>query len=117
MTITWADVIALAPELATLPVSVQNAILALVQVMIHSCPWGDKYRQALILLAAHFGTLALRNASGATGAVVKERVGQVERQYGVSAMTSKGGLDQTIYGQMYEMLRAGLLGSRGPLVT
>lgn len=115
--ITWTDVTNLDPSLSTVPPATQAAILALVQKLIHSCPWGDKYDYALALLAAHIATMYLRNATGATGAVVKEKVGGVERQYGTFTGSGAPDLDQTWFGQIYKMLLRGLLGSRGPLVT
>lgn len=117
MAVTWADVVALDPELATIPTATQTAILEAVKIMIHACPWGSKYDLAVKLLAAHFGKLWLLKAGGAGGPVLKEKVGQIERSYGNIFSTSGKALDQTMWGQWYQMLLNGLLGARGPLVT
>lgn len=75
--------------------------------------WGDRYRQAVAFLAAHYAQLA-RNRDGQPGAIVSEKAGKVSRSY-ANQGTSKR-LETTSYGEQFVELRDELA-SLSPMVT
>jgi hypothetical protein len=83
--------------------------------------WEEKYDLGVKYLLAHFGTLWLQiNGSGGSGGpMVKEKAGQVEREFANpwAGWSIGDALDLTIYGQIYKRLLRGLVGARMPLVT
>ena len=70
--ITWADVIAIAPELASVPVDTQNAILLDISKQLSASRWGERYDTACKYLAAHLGTISTLGGQGASGQVIGE---------------------------------------------
>lgn len=103
--ITWADVVAIAPELASVGVTSQNAILADVALRLNAARWGTRYDMASKYMAAHLGTLTLRGGNGPSGNVVGESVGSVSRQYESSSPMGTDPLwDKTTYGRQYRQL-------------
>lgn len=124
--ITWDDVVAVAPELASATITSatgRSAILAYVNtwnsgstLVAWDCDWdttigtpgngigggddGPLLRLLRMHLAAHFATMARRAASGAAGPVTSEAAGGLRRSYGLSVVAfGDPGLSLTLYGQ------------------
>lgn len=83
--IAWADVTAMAPELATVDVGAQVTILAHVNAALSVSTFGGeaapKLRLARILLAAHYGTGVASGGAAPAGPVVSESDGGLSRTY------------------------------------
>ena len=96
------DILAIAPQLSTLPDSAWFTILAFINTFKgFKCDPALK-RMALIFLAAHLGSMASSTgSSGATGPVVSESAGGLKRTYGVSSSSTTSDLGQTPYGIQY----------------
>lgn len=108
MSITWSDVEVIAPELSTLAISAQTAILARVDRQISDSVWGVFANDGRVYLAAHYGTLVGRGAGG-VGPVISESLGPMSRSYGWSGMY--GALATTAYGLEYlRLLRLAIPG-------
>lgn len=114
--ITWADVVLVDPTLSAVPVPAQNAILTDTALQLSAETWETKYDLAHKYLAAHCGVLYLRGQGGASGAIAREKVGDVERQYSVPANLTDS-LASTIWGQEFQRLLRGCLSARLPLVV
>ena len=116
--ITWADVVALAPELGSLPIATQNAILAAVSVQVAAHVWGIKYNLACIYLAAHMGALSLMGSNGPSGQVIAESAGNMSRQYANNSPMGTDPLwDRTPWGREYRRLLRSLATARIGFVT
>lgn len=100
MAITWDDVVAIAPELSTVSVEMQNALIAYVEEEISSTTWGARAARGKVYLAAHLATMSAR--VGSAGPVTSETVGSVSRSYAVDASSAPSG--STSYGAEYERL-------------
>lgn len=101
MSITWADVVAFpAPELSTLGVATQTAILAIVERQIDADAWGEFADDGRRFLAAHLGTIGAARYGGAAGPVTSETLGAMSRSYG-SLVADSGLLSTTRYGTEY----------------
>jgi hypothetical protein len=109
MSITWADVQAVAPELTNtaVPTGTQAVLIAMVDRQIDDDAWGDLANDGRTYLAAHMGTVYVTTAGGgaaSVGAVTHEAVGPMSRSYG-TARTSSNGVDPllgtTRYGIWY----------------
>lgn len=75
------------------------------------CLDDDRANMAIALYAAHMYSLSLREGSAAvSGAVVREKEGDLERQYAVSK-SSDGYLGMTTYGQRYKDMTAACFGA------
>lgn len=79
MAISWTDVTAVAPELASTSTTTQNMILALVErwVSSDSRAWGSLADDGKRYLAAHLGTLV----GNKSGAISSESLGPMSRSY------------------------------------
>ncbi len=100
-TLTWAEVVKVAPDLSTLTVDQQNAVLADTDTQLAEAQIGaTKYGLACKYLAAHLGTILKRGATGSAGAVASESVGSVSVSYAVAPMTNEA-LGSTPYGVLY----------------
>lgn len=100
--ITWANVVARAPELSTVGPETQAAILSDVVVMLNASVFGDKYDMACAYLAAHYGTLSKNKGQGPGGPISSESTGRVSRSYAVAPKTARDDdYTTTIYGQRY----------------
>lgn len=121
MPVTWADVECIAPALATLPANTKACMLADVLAELSPDTWEEKYDLGVKYLLAHFGTLwnQFYGAGGAGGPAIKEKAGQVERDFANpwAGWIAKDALELTIYGQVYLRLLRGLVGAQMPLVT
>ncbi len=109
MSVTWADVQAIAPELTdtAVPTGTQAVLLSMVDRQIDDDAWDDLADDGRRYLAAHMGTVYVTTAGGSAasvGAVISESVGPMSRSY-ASARTSAGSLDPllgtTRYGIWY----------------
>lgn len=100
--ITWADVAAVATDLATLSSTTQNAILAQVPFQVSRAQWGDLTPSGQAYLAAHLGALSKR---GLNGPVASQTVGPVTRTFMQFAL-SKGSLGTTPWGLEYLRISA-----------
>lgn len=98
ITITWDDVVALAPELASISAAGQTQVLAQVALQVKPDSWGSVERgnTAAIWLARHLATVAKRRG---TGALTGVRVGEVSKSFATSS--SKSDLESTAYGAEY----------------
>lgn len=79
--IVWANVVAVAPQLATFPSGGQQSILTEVNAQIDDCVWGGTPAAdtGRAWLAAHLATIIMRRGNGPLTA---ESVGQLSRSYG-----------------------------------
>lgn len=110
MSISWADVQVIAPELtdSAVPTGTQAVLLAMVDRQIDDDAWDDLADDGRRYLAAHLGTVYVTTAGGAAasvGAVTHEAVGPLSRSYGSSTNNSVSSVDAllgtTRYGLWY----------------
>jgi hypothetical protein len=111
--ITWASVVAIAPELSTIAVDSQTAILADVDLEVRAANWPSTAHadRAKKYLAAHVASLSRRGGSG--GAIQSQTVGSVSVTYAVPVSATV--LGSTAYGQEYQRLKRLYFG--GPRVA
>ncbi len=108
--ITWADVVLMDSGLSAVPVGTQTAILDDVYLQLPAIRWGAKLDLGAKYLALHMGTLVLRGGSGATGAVISERLGDAARTYASANINLRNpsDLDATIWGTFFRRLAKSL---------
>jgi hypothetical protein len=99
--ISWGDVSAIAPELATLEARAQEMILGIVDAQVDASTWGELADIGRVYLAAHLATISRR--AGAGGPVTAEKLGPMAQSYGFSGGTVRS-FDSTGYGMEYERL-------------
>lgn len=110
--ITWADVVALAPELATLNADpaqdlvAKAAILAFVNEALNIDRLGGedapRTRLARIYLAAHMGTIQKRGGAAIAGPMTSSSRGGISASYADHGQSSTAGeYGTTSYGQLY----------------
>lgn len=127
--VTPSDVARIAPEFKELSVDDSEGggadqiedIIKLARSFVSEGAWGARAKYGIILMTAHllkqlgFGD----SSAGASGPVLREKVGDLERQYGALNLSAASEGDQLIaatsYGQQYLMLRKTVFFS--PLVT
>lgn len=103
VTITWDDVVNIAPELVDVAEATQDAILDDVALQLNDDIWGARINIGAKYLAAHLASIT--NRGGAVGQVTEEKVGEVSRSYAVDSASGGGsGLDDTSYGQEFQRL-------------
>jgi len=107
--IAWPDVVAFAPELATMPVSAQDDILAHVNFAFNPSMLGGDHagrlRLARIYLAGHLGTITATALATAGGPVTSETAGGLSRSYSVATAVNVS-FAATGYGRaLQELLR------------
>jgi hypothetical protein len=112
MTIAWADVIAVAPELSTAPIGMQTSMLAQVNRRCPLAIWGDESDTGRTYLAAHLAALGMRRGIG--GPVTSQTAGPVSQSYGI--LVNEGLLSSTAYGQEYLRLLRTLPLARLPII-
>ena len=98
MSIDWGNVVAIAPELATVEVTTQTAVLAIVGRQIDPCAWGDFADDGAAYLAAHLASIR-----GNEGLVTSETLGQMARTYSLPPGIM-GSLALSTYGAEYYRL-------------
>lgn len=98
ITFTWADVIALAPELASVAAAGQTQVINQVLLEVNPSAWGSDARAltAALWLARHMGSV---NGKGGTGVLASVSVGQVSKSF--ANPMSKLALQSTRYGTEY----------------
>lgn len=110
MSITWADVQVIAPELtnSAVPTGTQAVLLAMVDRQIDDDAWLDLADDGRRYLAAHLGTVYVTTSGGAAasvGAVTHEAVGPMSRTYASSSTNGTANVDPllgtTRYGLWY----------------
>lgn len=118
--IVWADVLTVAPELATgVSAGFQTLIVAYVNEVVQASEFGGAasttYTMARAYLAAHYAYLHKQAGSGGIGPVVSKSEGGVSISY-ANMMSSDGSiLGSSSYGQTFRSLvsrspaRAGFL--------
>lgn len=105
MAISWAHVVEVAPELATVPPGMRAATLEDVALQVNAAAWGARYDLGCKLLAAHLATVAQRGGAGPAGAIASESVGDVSVSYATAASPPAGsGLEATTYGREFARL-------------
>lgn len=120
--ITWTDVTNVAPELSTIAVAQQTALLLLVNDYLDPNTWEGEGSQKLTsgraYLAAHLATLGKRK--GVNGMLTAEAGGGLSRSYGM--LTNPTMYSLTTYGEIFAMLakstvaRAGFSLANGAMV-
>jgi hypothetical protein len=93
MSITWADVQVIAPELSNtaVPTGTQAVLLAMVDRQIDDTAWDDLADDGRRYLAAHLGTVYVTTSGGgaaSVGSVQSETVGPMSRTYVSSSNSS-----------------------------
>lgn len=109
---------ALAPELSHIPDDTVNMVLDMTADMLSRRQFGRNFNRACLLLAAHYLTLwdqvgkaegGAGSASLVSGAVVMEKEGDLQRQYGSvgteASSDAESVLRKTLYGQMFLALQ------------
>lgn len=122
MALTWADVSLVAPDLASLGTTAQDAILADVADQVNVDAWGSQERadRAAAYLAAHIavaGGYTGLGASSATGPVVSQSAGPYSQTFANPAGMSVGNLSSTRWGQEYERRMKAMVVGRIGLVA
>ena len=103
ITITWADVVAVAPALASVPPTTQDVVIADVKGRMLNGLWGDRANMAAKYLAAHLAAMSLRSANGPVGAVTDATVDKISR--GFTGPTDPDDYDATPWGVQYKRIR------------
>lgn len=107
MSLTWADVSLVAPELASLGSTAQDAILADVALQLNTDAWGseaiaDKAGAYLAAHIAHAGGYAGGGPIGPAGPVTSQGAGPYAVSYASPVgAAAGGGLGSTRYGLEY----------------
>lgn len=99
MAITWSNVTDIAPELSTVALATQTAILAQANTELSVAVWGTRIEIGRAWFAAHLATISGRRGTG--GQVTSETVGSVSRSF---AAGGSGGYSSSGYGQEFERL-------------
>ncbi len=113
------DVLAVAPELATLPDAAWIMVLAMVNSMKGMRCEPALRKLALCFMAAHFGSIAgYAGSSGTTGPIVSETLANLKRTYAQGITTaSNADLNRTTYGQQLLALLKFSVSTRGPFLV
>ncbi len=104
--ISWADVVVVASELSTVAADRQTLILLFVNThILLDSESGEKTNLGRRYFAAHMATLMETTGAGVAGAVTKEKVDDLEREYGGTSISGTDpNLDQTSYGKMFKLM-------------
>lgn len=117
--IAWTDVTGVAPELSTVPVAGQNAILAVANTILNVLNWGGETSPKLFLArcyyAAHLGTLHMR--VGVAGAVASEAAGGLSVGYQNPMLGLHTPLQLTAYGMAYLSLARSTAARAGMVIN
>ncbi len=104
MAILWTDVSDLAPELASLAIAAQNAILVYVNAAFDESKFKtEALKMARVYLAAHLGTLTRLQGMAIAGPLIEESDGRLMRKFAVltAENTTFGG---TSYGELLQFM-------------
>lgn len=99
VTITWSNVIARYPLLATFDAVAGAMIVSEVLLEIVNPDWGADANRAAMALAAHLAEMARR---GSTGPLTSDTVGPLSQSFAVFPMMHA--LDTTPYGMEYKRI-------------
>lgn len=106
--VTWrykgpfgGEVVALAPQLASLPAAQQNILLDVTDGMVSEEYFGAQSDAARLYLAAHIATMAL---STGKGALTDESLGPMARSYQIAPGVN-GHLALTSYGSVFKSMQ------------
>lgn len=108
--ITWDEVTAFAPGMATFADDGQTLVLAEVNTCFNVSYFVDgessaKLKLCRIYYAAHLATIATQGNSGAAGPVTSEMIDRLRRSYAApSGAVAYDSLDSTAYGKMLRSL-------------
>lgn len=119
ITITWDDVVALAPELSAISAAGQTQVLAQVALQVSVTKWGslERANAAAVWLARHVASVS---GKGGAGALTGVTVGKISQQF--AQPLSLLALNTTRYGMEYMRLARLWLGTStvagglGPIV-
>ena len=111
---TAENVTLIAPELADFICGNDNLvdlILEDVAGQITSAIYGSKQERAQRYLAAHFLSLAYSSSEGigGSGPIEMEKVGDVQRKFGVNSFSDASRYDETPYGRTYMTIKRGCI--------
>tara|TARA_R110002012_G_scaffold271932_2_gene457264 strand:- start:1639 stop:1974 length:336 start_codon:yes stop_codon:yes gene_type:complete len=104
MSVSYSDFKDRFPELASTDEAFFSQAKASALLSVNSTTWGVKADEGVKLMTAHIVTLSGRK--GAAGAIVSEKVGDLQRSY---AKTGDGSLQSTSYGQEFERIMHSLI--------
>lgn len=104
--ITWTDVVAVAPKLATgVPNASQTVFLAYANERVVATEFGGENSETFTLarayLAAHLAAMMQQGAVGQSGPVTAESEGGVSRSYAFVQLSHPSILSSTNYGKMF----------------
>ena len=99
MAITWDDVVAIAPELASVLDTQQTAFLNAVNLQVSDDTWYEEADEGRKYLAAHLATISRKRGQGPTTA---QSAGQISQSF--ANMMQFGALGTTSYGLEYQRL-------------
>jgi hypothetical protein len=102
-----------APEFAAVSDEIVTVWSTIATALVNTgCLDDERANMAIALYAAHMYALSLRSSATGTasGAITREKEGDLERQYAVST-SSEGYLGQTTYGQQYKEMTAACFGA------
>jgi len=108
MATTQANVLLIAPELIGIDQDIWDLILADVNRHVSSVTFGEFTEEACRYLAAHYLTLQSdKSINSASGALVKDKVGDVFREYSRSSNErySEADYNRTGYGKTFLSIR------------
>ena len=99
MSITWTDVIAIAPETAAVETGRRTSILAEVALQVPAETWGKMVDVGSAYLAAHLATVT---GDGGSGPLTGEKVGPLSENH--KDMLQFGEYGLTAYGVRFDQL-------------
>lgn len=106
--LTWSDVTNVAKNLDTVPVPLQNILIAFVEERVDPLNFKGEDSETFLLarswLAAHLATLWTFGALGPTGPVTSESEGGVSTSYAFINFITAGMLTSTVYGRNFALL-------------
>lgn len=116
VSVTKQDITNVAAEFAAVPESTVDIFIEYARDLVSEKVWGTKKaKQGIVWLTCHFmsqvglGTSGSGAGGGASGPVTMEKVGDLQRSYGTTALTSSSAMDQllssTKYGQLFILVR------------
>ena len=109
MAITWANIVAIAPSLSTVPSASQTILMSMAAAQMDSTLWGDLYDAGQTYLTAHLAQLGIL---GGSGPVTQETVGDLSVSYASPKLLGSS-MFLTSYGVEYERLSRLLSGVLG----
>lgn len=112
MAVTVTDIQDCFPEFASTPTATISLMLAQAVRLVNTTQWGGTADDGTKYLTAHLLKLNTAGDGLAGGAVRREKVGDVEREYAVSESVSGSALASTAYGRHYQYLQSLLFVTR-----